>query len=110
MDPARCQCSRQNSEAGTGTGSGSGKTPNPCKIHQRRRISGNCPGFHRKGRSDNDKYPLTLGLRMCIDTTDGVSWNNIMAMSVVSIITCILLFFFAQKYFVEGIATTGLKG
>ncbi len=56
------------------------------------------------------KYPISLALRMAIDTTGGVSWNQIFAMSVLAVTPLILLFFFAQKYFVEGIATTGLKG
>lgn len=56
------------------------------------------------------KYPLALGLRMTIDTNSAVSWNNILAMAMVSIMPMVLLFFFAQKYFVEGIATTGIKG
>jgi oligogalacturonide transport system permease protein len=55
------------------------------------------------------KYTVSLGLLMSFDTEAGVAWANLMAMSLVSIIPCILLFFFAQKYFVEGIATTGIK-
>ena len=56
------------------------------------------------------KYTLALSLRMTLDTQDDVAWNEIMAMSVVSILPCVVLFFSAQKYFVEGIATTGMKG
>jgi len=56
------------------------------------------------------KFNLTLALRMSLDSQAGVNWNQIMAMATVAIIPCVLLFFFAQKYFVEGIATTGLKG
>lgn len=56
------------------------------------------------------KYTIALGLRMSIDTQASIAWPNIMAMSLVSVIPCILVFFFAQKYFVEGISTTGLKG
>ena len=56
------------------------------------------------------KYPLALALRMGIDVTDMVNWNNILAMSSLSILPPTLLYFFSQKYFVEGIATTGLKG
>ncbi|TXK74154.1 carbohydrate ABC transporter permease [Paenibacillus sp. N3.4] len=55
-------------------------------------------------------YTLALGLRMSIDVSGLVSWNQVMAMAIVTIFPCILIFFFAQKYFVEGIATTGLKG
>jgi oligogalacturonide transport system permease protein len=56
------------------------------------------------------KYPLALGLRMTMDTTAAIAWNNILAMALLSIMPMVLLFFFAQKYFVEGIATTGMKG
>lgn len=56
------------------------------------------------------KFTVSLGLRMAIDNSDATNWNQILAMSVLAIIPSILLFFFAQKYFVEGIATTGLKG
>lgn len=57
-----------------------------------------------------NKYPLALGLRMTMDNNAAVSWNNILAMALLSITPMVLLFFFAQKYFVEGIATTGMKG
>ena len=56
------------------------------------------------------KFPLALGLRMSLDTSSTVAWDQVMAMSLVSILPVVLLFFFAQKYFVEGIATSGLKG
>lgn len=56
------------------------------------------------------KFTVSLALRMAIDTTGGVSWNQVLAMSMVSILPLVALFFFTQKYFVEGIATTGLKG
>lgn len=56
------------------------------------------------------KYPISLGLRMAIDNTAGsVNWSSIMAMSVLSILPPVILFFVAQDYFVEGIATTGIK-
>jgi oligogalacturonide transport system permease protein len=56
------------------------------------------------------KFTIPLGLRMSLDVTSSANWNEILAMSMVSIIPCVLIFFFAQRYFVEGIATTGLKG
>ena len=56
------------------------------------------------------KYPIALGLRISLDAASAVAWNQVMAMAVVTILPLVLLFFFAQKYFVEGIATTGLKG
>jgi oligogalacturonide transport system permease protein len=57
-----------------------------------------------------EKYTVSLGLRMSIDGTSVINWNQIMAMTVISMLPCIIIFFSAQKYFVEGIATTGLKG
>ena len=36
--------------------------------------------------------------------------NLLMAANVMSMIPVLLLFFFAQRYFIRGIATTGLKG
>lgn len=56
------------------------------------------------------KFPLSLGLRASLDTAAQVQWDKVMAMSLVSILPLIVMFFFAQKYFVEGISTTGLKG
>lgn len=56
------------------------------------------------------KYPLSLALRMSIDVTSNIEWNQVMAMALVSVLPLIVLFFAAQKYFVEGIATSGLKG
>lgn len=56
------------------------------------------------------KFTVSLGLRMTLDTEGAVHWNRVMAMSVLTILPCIMIFFMAQKYFVEGISTTGLKG
>ncbi|MFE5318029.1 carbohydrate ABC transporter permease [Paenibacillus sp. NPDC056579] len=57
-----------------------------------------------------DKFTVPLALRMFIDTQSAVSWGQVLAMSLLSIIPQVLLFFAAQRYFVEGIATSGLKG
>ncbi|MCS7459859.1 carbohydrate ABC transporter permease [Paenibacillus doosanensis] len=56
------------------------------------------------------KFTVSLGLRMALDNSASTPWNQVLAMSVVAVIPCVLVFFFAQKYFVEGIATTGIKG
>ncbi len=57
-----------------------------------------------------EKFPLALALRMNIDTTDTMVWGNTLAMAVLTIIPPTILFFWCQRYFVEGIATTGIKG
>lgn len=54
-------------------------------------------------------YPLSLALRMGMDVSAVSNWNEILAMALVSIIPLVVVFFCLQKYFVEGVATTGLK-
>ena len=55
-------------------------------------------------------YTLSLGLRISLDAASAVPWDQVMAMSLISILPLIILFFFSQRYFIEGIATSGLKG
>jgi len=56
------------------------------------------------------KYTVMQALRMSMDTTATISWSPVMAMSLISMIPCIILYFSAQNYFIEGITTTGIKG
>jgi oligogalacturonide transport system permease protein len=56
------------------------------------------------------KYTVSLGLRMSLDNSQQVEWNQLLAMSIIAILPCVIVFFMSQKYFVEGIATTGMKG
>jgi len=61
--------------------------------------------------SSVDKYTVSLGLHMMQQVLDSAtSWNQIMAMAILSMLPAILLFFFAQRFFVEGIAKTGITG
>jgi ABC-type glycerol-3-phosphate transport system permease component len=39
-----------------------------------------------------------------------VDWGDMMAISFLVTLVPLLVFFFAQKYFIQGIAMTGLKG
>ena len=56
------------------------------------------------------KFPISLALRMSLDAESVVQWGKVMAMAFVAVMPVMILFFAAQKYFVEGIATSGLKG
>jgi len=56
------------------------------------------------------QYTLTLGLQAFQAQNGNTPWNLLMAASVMVIAPLIVLFFLAQKTFIEGIATTGLKG
>jgi multiple sugar transport system permease protein len=60
--------------------------------------------------SSVDKFTVGLALRLFMDSQSSVEWGQMLAMSLLSILPSVLIFFFAQKHFVEGIATTGLKG
>ena len=60
--------------------------------------------------SSQKMYPISLALRMSLDSESVVNWGKVMAMAFVAVLPVMVLFFAAQKYFVEGIATSGLKG
>ncbi len=60
--------------------------------------------------SSVDKYPVSLALKLSIDTTEAFDWNQILAMSVLALAPSLAVFFLAQKYFIEGISTGGVKG
>lgn len=57
-----------------------------------------------------DKYTVPMGLRLFLDASGISSWGSMFAMSVLSLVPAFILFFSLQKYFVRGIATTGIKG
>jgi multiple sugar transport system permease protein len=57
-----------------------------------------------------EKFTIPMGLRLFLDSSGISSWGSMFAMSVLSILPCFILFFSLQKYFVQGIATTGMKG
>lgn len=56
------------------------------------------------------KYPVSIFLRMSMDTETGFDWNRILAMSLLAMIPSLAVFFLAQDSFVEGIAAGGVKG
>jgi multiple sugar transport system permease protein len=56
------------------------------------------------------KYTIPMGLRLFLDSSGLSSWGSMFAMSVLSLLPSFALFFSLQKYFVQGIATTGMKG
>ena len=57
-----------------------------------------------------EMYPVSLALKLFCDPTTSSDYGAMFAMSVLSILPVILIFIFLQKYLVEGIATSGLKG
>ena len=63
--------------------------------------------------NDDKKYTLAYGLYIFFDKFKVGSykaWNIICAANLVVIVPIIVLYFFAQRYFVEGITLGGVKG
>ena len=58
---------------------------------------------------DNSKYPLAVGLAFYTSEHD-VAYNLLMAASCLVVLPIILVFIFAQRFFVEGITVGGVKG
>ena len=56
------------------------------------------------------KYVLSIALRLFSDPSSNTDWGALFAMGTVSLIPPILLFFIFQRYIVEGVSTSGLKG
>lgn len=60
--------------------------------------------------SDIEKFTLALGVNYLRGARGGGDLSMQMAASVMFILPCIVLFFVAQRYIVQGIVTTGIKG
>lgn len=66
--------------------------------------------------NDPEKYTLSVGLSLWSSTAGSnlssriLDISPLMAMSLISILPVMVLYACAQKYFVEGIVTTGIKG
>lgn len=58
--------------------------------------------------NDPTRYTLAYGLQQFLSTHDG-EWTQLMAAATLFTAPIILLFFFAQRIFIQGIATTGGK-
>ncbi|MEG2842816.1 MAG: carbohydrate ABC transporter permease, partial [Ruthenibacterium sp.] len=59
---------------------------------------------------DSSKYPVSLALKLFCDPGSSSDYGAMFAMATLSILPVMLIFMFLQKYLVEGIATSGLKG
>lgn len=57
---------------------------------------------------DQDKYTLALGLQF-FQGTYGTEWNSLMAVSLVVMLPLIIVFFFTQRIFIQGVVFTGYK-
>lgn len=56
------------------------------------------------------RYPASIFVKMSMDGDTGFDWNRVLAMSLISIIPSLIVFFLAQNSFIDGIAAGGVKG
>ena len=56
------------------------------------------------------QYTLALALKLFCDPSSTSDWGAMFAMAILSLIPVFLIFAFFQKYLVEGISASGLKG
>ncbi len=56
------------------------------------------------------RFPATLFVKLSMDADKGFDWNRVLAISLISILPSIIVFFAAQKQFVDGISAGGVKG
>ena len=59
--------------------------------------------------SKQDMYTIALGLTLFLDQ-HAQEWALLMAASTMALVPIIVLFFFTQRMFIEGISMTGIKG
>lgn len=59
--------------------------------------------------NDMAKYTLSLGL-YSFRGEYMTDWNLLMAASLTMLFPCLVIFFFAQRFFIQGITLTGMKG
>jgi multiple sugar transport system permease protein len=57
-----------------------------------------------------ENYTISMGLSRFIAQYGATPWNLLMAASLVTVLPCVLIFFFMQRYFIQGIVISGVKG
>ena len=62
--------------------------------------------------NDPDRYTLALGLQTLESNFQelGTQWSLLLTASVIFTIPMIVIFFLFQRYFMEGVTHTGIKG
>ncbi len=56
------------------------------------------------------KYPVSVALQSFAGAYGLAEWNKLMAAALISALPCLILFFAAQRYFIQGIVVSGVKG
>lgn len=56
------------------------------------------------------RYPAAIFVKMSMDADTGFSWNRILALSLISLIPSLIIFFLAQDQFIDGVTAGSVKG
>ena len=56
------------------------------------------------------KYQMSIFVKLSMDADSGFNWNRILALSLISIIPQLVVFFCAQDAFIDGISAGAVKG
>jgi ABC-type glycerol-3-phosphate transport system permease component len=60
--------------------------------------------------SSSDQYTLPVGLRFFQGAYNIVQWHWLMAVSLIAMLPCLLIFLLVQRQFIQGVVLTGIKG
>lgn len=60
--------------------------------------------------NDPSKYTVSLGLKMFVDQEGVANYGGMIAMSMVALLPVLAFFLAFQRYLIDGMATSGLKG
>ncbi len=62
--------------------------------------------------NDKDKWTAAIGLAAMFQTTGiaTLQWNLLMAAATMTVVPTVVLFLLTQRYFIRGVAMTGIKG
>lgn len=58
----------------------------------------------------SERYPISLALKLFCDPASTSDYGAMFSMSVLSILPLIVIFILLQKYLVDGIVSSGIKG
>ena len=53
---------------------------------------------------------MPVGLRFFQGAYNIVKWHWMMAVSLVAMLPCLVIFLLVQRYFIQGVVLTGIKG
>jgi multiple sugar transport system permease protein len=60
--------------------------------------------------NDTSKWTLSLGLTNFMGMSGTTQWNYLMVATLATMLPCLVLFFFAQRLFIQGVVVSGVKG